>query len=144
MKPGDVVAFCAESGTKHCAKPFQHLKGSTVMRTNERFEREFSGFSGGVSGFGDVEFAEIIRDESEFPGTGLTVSSLQSVAYRQLIGSVVVLAVVAIFALFTALRLAHTSSVVAVNHSFPSVQQPILETPASDRFAAVKHRTELP
>jgi hypothetical protein len=114
------------------------------MKAVERFEREFSGFSGGVSGFGDPEFAEIVRDESEVPGTGLTVSSLQSVARRQLIGSVVVLAVIAIFAAFTALRPPHTASVAAVSRPFPSVEQPILETPASDRLAAVKHQSELP
>jgi hypothetical protein len=114
------------------------------MKAVERFEREFSGFAGGVSGFGDPEFAEIVRDESEVPGTGLTVSTLQSVARRQLVGSVVVLAVIAVFAAFTALRPVHTASVAAVNHSFPSVQQPTMETPASDRLAAAKHQTELP
>ena len=114
------------------------------MRANERFERQFAGLFGGASGFGDPEFAEIIRDESEVPGTGLTVSSLQSVAHRQLIGSIVVLGMIAAFAAFTALRPVHTVSVAAVNHPFPSVQQPIMETPSSDRLAAIKHETELP
>ena len=68
------------------------------MKAVKRFEREFSGFSGRVSGFGDPEF----------------------------------------------MRPVHTASVAAVNHRFPSVRQPILETPASDRLAAVKHQTELP
>jgi len=60
-----------------------------------------------------------------------------------LIGSVVALAVITMFAAFTALRPVHTASVAAVNHRFPSVRQPILEMPASDRLAAIKHQTEL-
>jgi hypothetical protein len=101
-------------------------------------------FSGGGSGSGVPEFVEIIRDESEVPGTGLTVSTLQSAARRQLVGSVVALTVIAIFAAFTALRPVHTASVAAVNHPFPSVQQPILETPGRDRLAAAKQQTEVP
>jgi len=44
------------------------------MKAVKRSEREFSGFSGRVSGFGGPEFDEIIRDESAVRGTGLTVS----------------------------------------------------------------------
>jgi len=114
------------------------------MKALERFEREFSGFSGGVSGFGDPEFAQIIRDEAAVAGTGLSVSAVQSVARRQLIGSIVVAGLIAAVAGFTALRPVHTASLAAVNHAFPSVQQPVMETPASDRLAAVKRQIELP
>jgi hypothetical protein len=113
------------------------------MRAAKCFEREFTGFSGGASGFGDPEFAEIFSDESEVPGTGLTVSSLQSMAHRQLIGSIVVLGGIAAFAAFAAFRPVHAVSVAGVSHPFPSVQQPIPE-PVSDRLAAIKHNTELP
>jgi hypothetical protein len=114
------------------------------MKALNRFEEEFSGFSGGVSGFGDSDFARVLRDESAVPGTGLSVSMVQSVARRQLVGSIVVLAIIGVFAALTALRPAHTASVAAAAHGFPTVQQPVLETPASDRLAAVKRHTELP
>jgi hypothetical protein len=112
------------------------------MRPDERFEGGFAGRFGGASGFGDPEL--IIRDESKVPGTGLTVSSLQSVAHRQLIGSIVALGTIVVFAAITALRPVHVASVAAVNHPFPSVQQPIMETPASDRLAAIKRKAEFP
>jgi hypothetical protein len=114
------------------------------MRADERFEAGFVGLFGGPSGFGDPEFAETIRDEGEIAGTGLTVSSLQSVAARQLIGSIVVLGIIAVFAAITAFWPVRAASIAAVNHPFPSVQRPIMETPTSDRLAAVKHKTELP
>jgi hypothetical protein len=80
---------------------------------------------------------------AKFPGTGLSVSAVQSVAHRQLIGSIIVLGIVAAFAALTAFRPGHTDAVAAVNHPFPSVQQPVIE-PTGDRLAAIKRKTELP
>jgi hypothetical protein len=114
------------------------------MIADERLEGGFAELFGGASGFGDREFTKIIRDETGGSRTGLTVSSHQTVARRQLIGSIAVLGMIAVFAAVTALRPVHTASVAAVSHPFPSVQQPIIETPGGDRLAAIKHRTELP
>jgi hypothetical protein len=111
------------------------------MRSIERFENEFSGFSGGASGFGDPEFVESLRQESAVPGTGLSVGTLQSVARRQLVGSIVVAAIIAVVAGFSALRPIHSESEGTVAHNFATVQQPVLATP---RLAAAKHATELP
>ncbi len=114
------------------------------MKAVKGVAEEFSGFSGGVSGFGDPEFARILHDESAVPGTGLSVSMVQSVARRQLIGSIVMAAIIAAFAALTALRPVHNASVAVAAHGLATVQQPVLETPASDRLAAVKRHTELP
>ena len=114
------------------------------MKALKRFAEEFSGFSGGVSGFGDPEFARVLSDESAVPGTGLSVSMVQSVARRQLVGSIVMAVIIGVFAALIALRPVHTASVAVATHGLATVQQPVLETPASDRLAAVKRHTELP
>ncbi|HLW93042.1 MAG TPA: hypothetical protein VKS78_17300 [Roseiarcus sp.] len=114
------------------------------MSAIERFDEEVSGFAGGASGFGDPEFVEFLRSESAAPGTGLTVSGIQSVARRQLVGSVVVAVLVVAVAGFVALRPAHSVPAEANAHKFAIVQQPVFETPADHRFAAAKHQTELP
>jgi hypothetical protein len=107
----------------------------------DRLEAEFSGFSGGASGFGDPEFAEILRDESVVPGTGMSVDALQSVARRQLIGSVVVALGVVVIAAFVAMRPAQVEAS-SPSHSFAAVQQPTFVT---QHFAATKQRDiELP
>src|SRR5579862_7117774 len=110
------------------------------MREIERFE-DFSGFSGGASGFGDPEFVEFLRGESAVPGTGLSVSGIQSVARRQLVGSIVVAVLVAAVAGFAALRPIHSAPAEANAHNFAIVQQPVFETPANHRIAAAKHQT---
>lgn len=98
-------------------------------------EREFAGFSGGASGFGDQEFVEILRNESVVAGTGLSVDALQSVARRQLIGSVVVaLGVVAVAALI-AMQPIRPEVAAKPSHNFAVVQQPNFVT---QHFAAEK------
>jgi hypothetical protein len=107
----------------------------------DRLEAEFAGFSGGASGFGDPEFAEILRDESVVPGTGMSVDALQSVARRQLIGSVVAAFAVVVIAALVAMRPAQVEAS-APNHNFAVVQQPSFVT---QHFAATKqHEIELP
>jgi len=102
------------------------------------------GFSGGASGFGDPEFVEVLWEEGAAGGTGLSVSMLQSVARRQLVGSIVVGAIIVIFAGLTALRPAHTDVAGTAARSMATVQQPVLATPSNRRVAAVKRETELP
>jgi hypothetical protein len=107
----------------------------------ERLEAEFSGFSGGASGFGDPEFADIVRDEKLVPGTGMSVNALQSVARRQLIGSVVVALGVVVIAALVAMRPVQVEAS-ATSHNFAVVQQPSFVT---QHFAATKqHEIELP
>jgi len=69
---------------------------------------------------------------------------VQSVARRQLIGSIVMAAIIAAFAAMTAFRPVHTASIAVAGHVFPTVQQPVMETLANDRLAAIKRNTELP
>jgi hypothetical protein len=108
----------------------------------ERFETEFAGFSGGASGFGDPEFVEFLRDESTVPGTGLSVGALQSVARRQLIGSIVVALGVVVIATLLAVRPVHTEASNAPTRGMTVVQQPSFVT---QHFAATKqHEIELP
>ena len=109
----------------------------------DRLEAEFSGFSGGASGFGDPEFSEIVRDERVVPGTGMSVNALQSVARRQLVGSAVAAFGVIVIAALVAMRPAQVEAS-APNHNFAVVQQPSFVT---QHFAATKqreHEIELP
>jgi hypothetical protein len=107
----------------------------------DRLEAEFSGFSGGASGFGDPEFADIVRDEKVVPGTGMSVDALQSVVRRQLVGSLVVAFGVVVIAALVAMRPAQVEAS-ASGHNFAVVQQPTFVT---QHFAATKqHEIELP
>jgi hypothetical protein len=110
--------------------------------TVERLEREFAGFAGGASGFGDPEFVEILRNESVVAGTGLSVDALQSVARRQLIGSAVAgLGVVAV-AILISLQPMRSNVAATPSHNFAIVQQPSFVT---QHFAAEKRgQVELP
>jgi hypothetical protein len=141
--PAGPVHFAPEGGNKASERPLPAGSREIAMEADKRFEKGFAELHGRASGFGDPEFAEIIRDESEVPGTGLTVSALQSVAQRQLIGSIVVLAIIVVCAALTAFRPVHTTSIAAVSRPFANIQQPIIEAP-NDRLAAIKRKTELP
>lgn len=108
----------------------------------KRIESEFAGFAGGASGFGDPEFIDILRNESVVPGTGLSVDALQSVARRQLIGSVVAGALVAIAAALVLMQPMRSDVAATPSHNFAVVQQPSFVT---QHFAASKrHEVELP
>jgi hypothetical protein len=110
--------------------------------TVERLEREFAGFAGGASGFGDPEFLEILRNETVVAGTGLSVDALQSVARRQLIGSVVVAAGVVAVAALIAIQPMRQDVAMTRSHNFAVVQQPSFVT---QHFAAEKRgQVELP
>ena len=108
----------------------------------KRIESEFAGFAGGASGFGDPEFIDILRNESVVPGTGLSVDALQSVARRQLIGSIVAGALVAIAAALVLMQPMRSDVAATPSHNFAVVQQPSFVT---QHFAASKrHEVELP
>lgn len=108
----------------------------------ERLEQEFVGFSGGATGFGDPEFVDRLAEESVVPGTGLSVGALQSVARRQLAGSIVVAIGVVAVAALTALQPGHLTANATPSHNFAIVQQPSLVT---QHIAASKqHQIELP
>jgi len=108
----------------------------------KRIETEFAGFAGGASGFGDPEFVDILRHESVVPGTGLSVDALQSVARRQLIGSIVAGAVVAAAAAVILMQPMRSEVAATPSHNFAVVQQPSFVT---QHFAASKrHEVELP
>lgn len=110
--------------------------------TVERLEREFAGFAGGASGFGDPEFIDVLRNEGVVPGTGLSVDALQSVARRQLIGSVVVAAGVVAVAALIAIQPMRPDIATTRSHNFAVVQQPSFVT---QHFAAEKRgQVELP
>jgi hypothetical protein len=68
----------------------------------------------------------------------LSAGEVRSVIRRQLIGSVVVAAAIAVFAGLTALRPAHVADNAASSHRFAVVQQPAFVTPAGERLAAWK------
>jgi len=107
-----------------------------------RLEREFAGFSGGASGFGDREFVDILRNESVVAGTGMSVDALQSVARRQLIGSVVVAVGVVAVAVLVAMQPTRPDVAMTRSHNFAVVQQPSFVT---QHFAAEKRgQVELP
>ena len=108
----------------------------------ERLEREFAGFSGGASGFGDQEFVEILRNESVVAGTGLSVDALQSVARRQLVGSIVAGLCVVVAAIVVAVQPMRSNVAATPSHNFAVVQQPSFVT---QHFAAEKRgQIELP
>jgi len=113
------------------------------MSTAQRSDSEVKFFDA-ASRIGDPQFAEVLRHETDVGRTGLGVSMLQSVARRQLSGSMVVAAVIVLFAGLVALRPAHRDVAGAVAHFMPTVQQPTMTTPLNHRLAAAKHGTELP
>ena len=108
----------------------------------ERSEQEFVGFAGGATGFGDPEFVGRLAEGGVVPGTGLSVGGLQSVARRQLAGSIIVAIGIVAVATLTALQPAHLTTNATPSHNFAIVQQPSLVT---QHFAASKqHQIELP
>jgi len=113
------------------------------MRKSEKigFEEDFSGFSGAASGFDEPEFT---RGEDVIVGVGLSVAAMQSVARRQLIGSIVVGLLIAAAAGLAALRPAYRLATAAPTHGFALAQQPMFVTLADQRLAATKRAIEVP
>ena len=94
----------------------------------------------GESGFGDPEFVAVPRQKFLHPkgavlGTGLSVSGLQSVARRQLVGSIVVVAIIAAVSAFVALQPVHGEATDAHAHSFAVVRQAAFVTSAEHILA---------
>ena len=94
----------------------------------------------GESGFGDPEFVKCLRQESAVRGTGLSVSALQSVARRQLVGSIVVAGIIAVVAALMALQPIHSEATNAPAHSFAVVRQPAFVASA-EHIVAMKRQT---
>jgi len=97
----------------------------------------------GESTFGDHEFVKVLRQKSAVSGTGLSVSGLQSVARRQLVGSIVVLAMIAVVSALIALQPVHNEATNASAHSFAVVLQPTFVTPA-EQIVAMKRQATSP
>jgi hypothetical protein len=112
--------------------------GAATERRFERFEETASGFFCDGSRFGDLKFIESLRNERTVPGTQLSVGALQSVARRQLVGSVIAAIVVAAVAGLAALRPPRKEAIRR------GIQAPSLLTPPEHLTAAVKSATELP
>jgi len=82
---------------------------------------------------------ESIGLDDEIAGTGLTVSAMQGVARRQLIGSIAVAIFVAAVAGLAAMKPARIDTAAAPTRGFAVVQQPVLTTPAGQHIAATKN-----
>jgi hypothetical protein len=92
----------------------------------------------GESRFGDPEFVlrqRLLHPKGAVLGTGLSVSGLQSVAHRQLVGSIVVVAIIAAVSAFVALQPVHGEATDAPAHSFVVVRQAAFVTSAEHILA---------
>ena len=69
---------------------------------------------------------------------GLSVEEVQSVARRQLIGSLVVAIVIAVATGLTALRPAYRDGAEVAAHRAPVVQQPSFAAPTGPRYSVAK------
>jgi hypothetical protein len=97
----------------------------------------------GESRFGDREFVKVLQQKSAVSGTGLSVSGLQSVARRQLVGSIVVLAMIAVVSALMALQPVHSEATNAPAHNFALVLQPTFVTPV-EHIVAMKRQAISP
>ena len=86
---------------------------------------------------------EFILVERGMAGIDLSVSGIQAVARRQLVGSIVVTIFVSIVACLVAAAPAHETATAPAQYS-PRVQQPIFVTPPGRNIAAMKHKNEVP
>ena len=78
-------------------------------------------------------------------GAALSDGEIQSVARRQLIGSLVVVAVIAAVAALTAFRPVHFDIAGIAPQKSAAIQQPSFVTPPGQRVAGlVRHEVELP
>jgi hypothetical protein len=105
------------------------------------FEGGLSGFSGAASGFDEPEFT---HGEDAIGGVGLSVGAVQSVARRQLIGSIVVALLIAAVAGTAALKPIYSVATTAPAHGFAVIQQPTFVTLPDQRIAATKRKIEVP
>jgi hypothetical protein len=105
------------------------------------FEEGLSGFSGAASGFDEPQFT---RDEDAIGGVGLSVSAVQSVARRQLIGSIVVALLIAAVADIAAQKTISRAATTAPAHGFAVIQQPTFVTLPAQRVAATKRKIDVP
>src|SRR5579863_2014238 len=106
------------------------------MPQAENLDGEFAGFSGGASGFDDIDLAESLRDGNVVLGTGLSVDDLTSVARRQLVGSIVVACgIAAVAALMTVRPIQVEATDGRAAHNFSIAQHPTFATSAGQNIA---------
>jgi len=86
---------------------------------------------------------EFVQSGGGIAGIDLSVSGIQAVARRQLIGSVVVAIFLSIVAYLMAAAPVHDNATASAQY-LPTVRQPIFVTPASRNIAAMKHKNEVP
>jgi hypothetical protein len=101
------------------------------------FEEGLSGFSDAASGFDG-------HGEDAIGGVGLSFGTVQSVARRQLIGSIVVALLIVAVAGITALKPIYSVGTTAPAHGFAVIQQPTFVTLPDQRIAATKRKIEVP
>jgi len=82
--------------------------------------------------------------EQTIAGVGLSVASMQAVARRQLVGSVVVAMLIAAAAGLTAIRPGGSHDTSRSAHDFADIQQPTFVTAPGAQMAAMKHDFETP
>ena len=121
------------------------------MRAIEKihFEEGMSGFSGAACGFDEPE---LTHSEDAIVGVGLSVGAVQSVARRQLIGSIVVALLIAAVAGIAALQTmysvattaAYSAATTAPAHGFAVIQQPTFVTLPDQHIAATKRKIAVP
>jgi hypothetical protein len=84
-------------------------------------------------------------EDFEDEGAGLSDRDIQSVARRQLIGSIVVVVIIAAVASIMMVRPFHLDTVYMGSHKFAAVQQPSFVAPPGQHVAGVvRHEIELP
>ena len=112
------------------------------MRGIEKIHLEegLSGFSGAASGFDEPES----HGEDAIGRVGLSVGAVQSVARRQLIGSIVVALLIAAVAGIAALKPISSVATTAPAHGFAVIQQPTFMTLPDQRISATKRNIEVP
>jgi hypothetical protein len=108
---------------------------------NIHFEGGLSGFSGAASGFDEPEFS---HGEDAIGGVGLSVGAVQSVARRQLIGSIVVALLIAAVASIAALQTMDSVATTAPAHGFAVIQQPTFMILPDQHIAATKRKIAVP
>jgi len=91
-----------------------------------------------------VNEPEVILDDDAIGDVGLSVAAIQTVARRQLIGSVVVALFIVSAAGVATLKPVYRAAPTAQTHSLAVVQQPTFATSPAQRVAAATREVETP
>jgi hypothetical protein len=111
------------------------------MGQAKNLDGDFAGFSGGASGFDNIDFSESLRHGRVVLGTGLSIDAFRSTARRQLVGSIVVACGIAAVAALMTVRPIHVDATVGpAAHDSSVVQHPTFATSAGQNIAVLKTR----